>query len=96
MKTIEQLVCEKIRTNLHIDSSVQYTRVYYNYLYECYIFAKFVRLKVVGNEKEGGSRRWQMIGIGLRPRRSRFVCLIILLSSLILCISVSAPGKQNE
>ncbi len=40
-------------------------------------------LKVVGNEKEGGSRRWQ---IGLRPGRSRFVCLIILLSSLILCI----------
>ncbi len=32
-------------------------------------------LKVVGNEKEGGSRRWQMMGIGLRPRRSRFVCL---------------------
>ncbi len=53
-------------------------------------------LKVVGNEKEGWSRRWQMIGIGLRPRRSRFVCLIILLSSLILCISVSAPVKQNE
>jgi hypothetical protein len=35
-------------------------------------------LKVVGNEKEGGSGRWQMIGIGLRPRRSRFVCLLIL------------------
>ncbi len=53
-------------------------------------------IKVVGIEKEGGSRSWQMIGIGLRPRRSRFVCLIILLSSLILCISVSAPIKQNE
>ncbi len=53
-------------------------------------------LKVVGNEKEGGSRQWQMIGIGLRPRRSRFVCIIILLLSLILCISVSAPVKQNE
>ena len=53
-------------------------------------------LKVVGNEKEGGSRRWQMIGIGLRLRRSRFVCLLILLSSSILCISVSAPVKQNE
>jgi hypothetical protein len=53
-------------------------------------------LKVVGNEKEGGSRRWQMMGIGLRPRRSRFVCLKILLSSLILCISVSAPVKKNE
>ncbi len=26
-------------------------------------------LKVVGNEKEGGSGRWQMIGIGLGPRR---------------------------
>jgi hypothetical protein len=37
-----------------------------------------IPLKVVGNEKEGGSRRWQMIGLGLRPRRSRFVCIIIL------------------
>jgi hypothetical protein len=55
-----------------------------------------VGLKVVGNEKEGGSRRWQMIGIGLKPRRSRFVCLIILLLSLILSISVSAPVKKNE
>jgi hypothetical protein len=54
-------------------------------------------LKVVSNEKEGGgSRSWQMIGIGLSPRRSRFVCLIILLSSLILCIFVSFPVKQNE
>jgi hypothetical protein len=53
-------------------------------------------LKVDGNEKEGGSRRWQMIGIGLGLRRSRFVCLLILLSSSILCISVSAPMKQNE
>ncbi len=54
------------------------------------------RLKVVGNEKEGGSGRWQMIGIGLGPRRSRFVCLLILMSSLILCIYVSAPVKQNQ
>jgi hypothetical protein len=53
-------------------------------------------LKVAGNEKEGGSRRWQMIGIGLRPRRSRLVCLINLLSSLILCIYVSAPVEQNQ
>jgi hypothetical protein len=56
----------------------------------------FLFLKVVGNEKEGGSRQWQMIGIGLRPRRWRFVSIIILLLSLILCISVSAPVKQNE
>ncbi len=56
-----------------------------------------IDLKVVRNEKGGGgSRRWQMIGIGLRPRRSRFVCLIILPLSLILSISVSAPGKKNE
>ncbi len=33
-------------------------------------------LKVVGNEKEGGSGRLQMIGIGLGPRRSRFVFLL--------------------
>jgi hypothetical protein len=32
--------------------------------------------QVVGNEKEGGSGRWQMIGIGLGPRRSRFVFLL--------------------
>ncbi len=29
-------------------------------------------LKVVSNEKEGGPGRWQIIGIGLGPRRSRF------------------------
>ena len=46
-------------------------------------------LKVVGNEKEGGSGKWQIIGIGLGLRRSMFVCLLILLSSLTLCISVS-------
>ncbi len=33
-------------------------------------------LKVVGNEKEGGSGRWQMIVIGPGPRRSRFVFLL--------------------
>jgi hypothetical protein len=36
-----------------------------------------------------------MIGIGLRPRRSRFVCLIILLSSLILCIFRFRPSKAK-
>ncbi len=46
-------------------------------------------LKVVGNEKEGGSGKWQMIGIGLGLRQSIFVCLLILLYSLTLCISVS-------
>ncbi len=35
-----------------------------------------------------------MIGIGLGPRRLRFVCLLILLSSLILYISVSAPKAK--
>ncbi len=55
-------------------------------------------LKVVGNEKGGGghTRRWQMRGIGLGLRRARFVCLLSLLQSSILCISVSAPVKQNE
>jgi hypothetical protein len=53
-------------------------------------------LKVVGNEKVGGSEMCQSVPIWLGPRRSRFVCLLILLSSLILCISVSAPVKQNE
>jgi hypothetical protein len=53
-------------------------------------------LKVVGNEKVGGSGMCQTVPIWLRPRRSRFVSLSILPSSLILCISVSAPVKQNE
>jgi hypothetical protein len=39
-------------------------------------------LKVVGNEKEGGSGRWQTIGIGLGPRRSMLFWLLVLLSSL--------------
>ncbi len=30
-------------------------------------------LKVVGNEKNGGSRRSQMLGNGLGPWRSRFI-----------------------
>ncbi len=59
-------------------------------------FTVFTALKVVGNEKEGGSGRWQMIGIGLGTRRLRFVFLLIFLSSLILCISISAPLKQNQ
>ncbi len=53
-------------------------------------------LKVVGNEKKGGSERCQTITICLWPRRSMFFSLLILLSSLILCISVSAPVKQNQ
>ncbi len=52
-------------------------------------------LKVVSNEKEGGSRRWQMIGIGLRPRRSRFVCLIMLLLSLIFIYFRFRPSKEK-
>ncbi len=33
-------------------------------------FSQFRVVKgIVGNEKEGGSGRWQMIGIGLGPRR---------------------------
>ncbi len=55
-----------------------------------------VTLKVVGNEKIGGSGMRQTVPICLGPRRSRFVSLSILPSSLILSISVSAPVKQNE
>jgi hypothetical protein len=53
-------------------------------------------LKVVGNQKVGGSEMCQSVPICLGPRRSMFFSLLILLSSLILCISVSAPVKQNE
>jgi hypothetical protein len=52
-------------------------------------------LKVVGNEKVGGSGMCQTVPIWLGPRRSKFVSLSILPSSLILCIFVS-PVKQNE
>ncbi len=60
---------------------------------------KFVQeriLKVVGNEKIGGSGMYQCVPIWLGPWRSRFVSLSNLLSSLILLISVSAPVIQNE
>ncbi len=53
-------------------------------------------LKVVGNQKVGGSGMCQSVPIFLGPRRSMFFSLSILLSSLILSISVSAPVKQNE
>ncbi len=53
-------------------------------------------LKVVGNEKEGGSERCQKFTICLWPRRLMFFSLLILLSYFILSISVSAPVKQNE
>ncbi len=53
-------------------------------------------LKVVGNQKVGGSGMCQSVQICLRPWRSMFFSLSTLLSSLILCISVSAPVKQNE
>ncbi len=52
-------------------------------------------LKVVGNEKVGGSGMCQTVPIWLGPRRSRFVSLSILPLSLILCISVSAPSKAK-
>jgi hypothetical protein len=48
-----------------------------------------VGVKVVGNEKEGGSGMCQTVPICFGPRRSRFFSLLILLSSFILCISVS-------
>jgi hypothetical protein len=41
-------------------------------------------LKVVGNEKVGGSGMCQIVPIWLGPRRSRFVSLSILPSSLIM------------
>jgi len=40
-------------------------------------------LKVVCNEKEGGPGRGQTFAIGLGAWRLRYVCLLILLSSLI-------------
>jgi hypothetical protein len=53
-------------------------------------------LKVVGNEKVGGSGMCQTVPIWFGPRRLRFVSLSILPSTLILRISVSALVKQNE
>jgi hypothetical protein len=60
-----------------------------------YRILKTWTLKVLSNEKEGWSGKWQMIGIGLGLRRSSFVCLLILLPSLILCISVSASKAKS-
>jgi hypothetical protein len=47
-------------------------------------------LKVVCNKNQGGSGRWHVFGIGIGSWRSMFFCRLILLSSLFLCISVSA------
>jgi hypothetical protein len=60
------------------------------------LFSLSSSLKVVGNEKFGGSGMRQTVPICLGPRQSRFVSLSILPSFLILSISVSAPVKQNE
>ena len=51
-----------------------------------------IDLKVVCNEKEGGLGRWQTFSIlYVSDRGERGLCyLLIWLSSLILCISVSA------
>jgi hypothetical protein len=56
---------------------------------------RLIAIKVVGNEKDGGSGKYQTFAICLGPRRSMFFSLIVL-SSVILYISVSAPVKQNE
>ncbi len=53
-------------------------------------------LKVVGNQKVGGSGMCQSVPICLGPRQSMFFSLSIFLLSLILSISVSAPVKKNE
>ncbi len=50
-------------------------------------------LKVVGNEKVGGSGMCQSVPIWLRPRRSRFVSLLILLSSLIVSTVFPFPPQ---
>ncbi len=55
-----------------------------------------IGLKVVGNEKVGGSGMCHSVPIWLGPRRLRFVSLSILNSFLILSISVSAPVMQND
>jgi hypothetical protein len=53
-------------------------------------------LKVVGNQKVGGSGMCQTVQIWLGPQGSRFVSLSVLSSCLILSISVSALVKQTE
>jgi hypothetical protein len=60
---------------------------------------KFVKgincfLKVVGNEKLGGSGGWQMLEDGSGPWRSMSVCFLILSSSSIQSISVSNLLRQ--
>jgi hypothetical protein len=57
---------------------------------------RIIGLKVVGNQKVKGSGMCKSVPICLGPRRSMFFSLSILLLSLILSISVSAPVKQNE
>jgi hypothetical protein len=68
-----------------------------------YLYSKCLRqsrtqlnLKVICNEKEGGPGRLQTFAIGLGPWRSRFVCLLIWLSSLILIYFRFRQVKQND
>ncbi len=51
---------------------------------------------IVKGSRQRGSGMCQTVPICLGPRRLMLFSLLILLSSLILCISVSAPVKQNQ
>jgi hypothetical protein len=53
------------------------------------IFCLCLGLKVVGNEKGGGTGGWLLFKDGSGPWRSMSVCLLMLPSSLLQSISVS-------
>ncbi len=58
----------------------------------CFRSVNIIILKIVCNENQGWSGRWHTFGIGIGSRRSMFFWLLILLSSLFYCISVSATS----
>jgi hypothetical protein len=47
-------------------------------------------LKVVSNEKQGGSARWRLLSSGLGPRRSTFFFSLNMQFLSNKCISISA------
>jgi hypothetical protein len=73
-------ICIKIRTFTEAQQ-----KHYYSYL----IRLKFASLKVVGNEKGGGSGSWLLFEDAFGPWRSMSVYYLILLSSSPQRISVS-------
>ena len=59
-------------------------------------FRKKKNLKVVGNEKLGGLKFLQLLGIGLGPWRSMSIFILNVPFAIEIRISVSLSSKMNR